>query len=328
MTQRSFTEFRAPGKLVLLGEYAVAFGYPGVVMAVDRHVTLSRAEASPETAGDDLVSFARREAAAQLGVSLDASIWRADSSSFSQAGIKLGLGSSAAVTAASVASVFSASGLDISNEIIRRKIWQVAHEAHNRFQGSSGSGIDVAAAVFGGIVCMEPSVANEAPAFFNLSLPPDLIILAAWTGGSASTPELLRAVQTFKKNSGEAFDRIVAAMAAEVEGVTKDKADAARWRLAARRYGEWMRDLGRAAGVDIVTPVMTRISEIAESCGGSAKPSGAGGGDMMLAFFPAGAGVQAFKRELPKAGGTIIGLDSDPIGVHSVPARGPGGQLP
>jgi phosphomevalonate kinase len=43
--------------------------------------------------------------------------------------------------------------------------------------------------------------------------------------------------------------------------------------------------LGRAAGVSIVTEELQKIAHLADNHGGAAKPSGAGGGDVAIAFF-------------------------------------------
>ena len=45
-----------------------------------------------------------------------------------------------------------------------------------------------------------------------------------------------------------------------------------------------MAALGRAAGVEIATEEIAAIMSIAAELGGAAKPSGAGGGDVAIAF--------------------------------------------
>ena len=47
-----------------------------------------------------------------------------------------------------------------------------------------------------------------------------------------------------------------------------------------------LQELGRKAGIDIVTDKHQYLAEIAKEHGGAAKPSGAGGGDMALCFIP------------------------------------------
>src|SRR5262249_41326343 len=61
-------------------------------------------------------------------------------------------------------------------------------------------------------------------------------------------------------------------------------ADAGRLIVHARAYGKLMGTLGERAGAAIVTNELDALSRIAEDHGAAAKPSGAGGGDLAVAF--------------------------------------------
>jgi phosphomevalonate kinase len=65
-----------------------------------------------------------------------------------------------------------------------------------------------------------------------------------------------------------------------------------------------------------VTPAHARVIEIARRHGGAAKPSGAGGGDLAVAFFPRGGGRAEAAREARDAGLVPIDLPMDPRGVR------------
>jgi phosphomevalonate kinase len=54
---------------------------------------------------------------------------------------------------------------------------------------------------------------------------------------------------------------------------------------AAGAYGSTMGRLGKAAEVSIMTSELQTIADLAARHGGAAKPSGAGGGDVAIAFF-------------------------------------------
>ena len=93
----------APGKVFLMGEYAVLDGAPAVVAAVGRFAVgqfipgnESESPFVEEAVRATLAGLGERAAALPAGSVL------VDSSGFSAGGHKLGLGSSAAVTAASV----------------------------------------------------------------------------------------------------------------------------------------------------------------------------------------------------------------------------------
>ena len=66
--------------------------------------------------------------------------------------------------------------------------------------------------------------------------------------------------------------------------------------VAAGRYGQQLDELGKAAGVKIVTETFVRAAALARELGGSAKPSGAGGGDIGVGFFATPEAAALFAR--------------------------------
>ncbi len=68
---------------------------------------------------------------------------------FTSDGRKLGFGSSAAATVASVAGLLAAAGYDPTTD--RRAVQRLATAAHRSLQGKKGSGYDIATSVFGGM---------------------------------------------------------------------------------------------------------------------------------------------------------------------------------
>ena len=53
---------------------------------------------------------------------------------------------------------------------------------------------------------------------------------------------------------------------------------------ASREYGRHMQSLGVSAGVPVFTAQMETLSQLSETYGAAAKPSGAGGGDVALVW--------------------------------------------
>ncbi len=150
---------RSPGKAIILGEYALLQGGPGLVVAVDRYVECRITRACRfelEAMGQHYeakTTKALKSCDPRLAVvaavfdallaepelpSLKVSI---DSSSFSQGEAKLGLGSSAAVA------VSLAHALRILREraVTPAALFADALRAHRSAQGGVGSGIDIAA---------------------------------------------------------------------------------------------------------------------------------------------------------------------------------------
>jgi phosphomevalonate kinase len=162
----------APGKLVVLGEYAVLDGAPALVMAVSRRCRATIAPASgsacrlrTRAAGEATLDFARGIKSGSALVDVLTSRWptpaRAfeadlDSTEFHAAGVKLGLGSSAAALVA-FAGAYSAY-LRADGQPEPDLTPAALIDAHRAFQGGAGSGLDVAAALTGGVIeyCLDP----------------------------------------------------------------------------------------------------------------------------------------------------------------------------
>ena len=179
----------APGKLVLLGEYAVLFGHPAVVAAVDRRARVVLETADGDTCAVTAPGISDRptgfdwdrgigfrwsdphdEAAARLvlverllGALVDAGLadpdglpavaMTLDTREFFAEGSgrqgKLGLGSSAALTVA-ITEAFRLWGGGARDE--GQADLATLLELHRDFQGGRGSGVDLAASTTGGVL--------------------------------------------------------------------------------------------------------------------------------------------------------------------------------
>jgi mevalonate kinase len=150
-TLRGSPVVAAPGKLFLVGEYAVLDGAPAVVAAVSRHaVAQFIAGGAPDS---DVVAeavFAARSGLGERAAALPPGSVMVDTSAFAAGETKLGLGSSAATAVASVAAVLELAGLPVATH--RDLCFSMADQAHRAAQGGLGSGADVAAAVHGGLI--------------------------------------------------------------------------------------------------------------------------------------------------------------------------------
>ena len=302
----------APGKVMLIGEYAVLEGASAVVMAVDRHVVLYPSK-SPATG---LVAFARERAAMALGLDASAEGFEADSRAFYDGSAKLGLGSSAAVCVASVASLFFQAGRDIYEDATRRDIFRLAFEAHNAFQGERGSGADVAASCLGGTLVVEM---GNPKGQWNPPVPIRLVFL--WSGHVASTPALVQAVRESHKVARDQYAMLVARMAEAADGFVA-ASNLTQLLACIAEYGALMAELGKHAGVPIVTEEMAQVIALARRSGGAAKPSGAGGGDIMVAAFEPDADVLPFLAQAGKMGMVPLCLAQDRQGVRITTGRG------
>ena len=127
----------------------------------------------------------------------------------SGAGGKLGLGSSAAAAAVAVGATLLAGGHDPEAE--PAVSFAMADRAHRDAQGGRGSGADVAAAVYGGIIAYRRS--EHAPAGIReLSPLPGLEIVVFHAGAPHATVDAIRAVEALAARDRPRYERHIAAI--------------------------------------------------------------------------------------------------------------------
>ncbi|MEO7385379.1 MAG: hypothetical protein ABIX37_00435 [Gammaproteobacteria bacterium] len=238
-------EAQAPGKLVIVGEYAVLEGAPGLAVAVD-----VRAEArirSVSGSGNQLIipdtgeSFRFRwvpgsaprwegvspgafglplEACVEIlaargllprGAELAPCQIELATAAFHQTSrdgyrVKLGLGSSAAILVALTGALLRFAGGPVPP---REALIAICCEAHRRLQGGAGSGIDVATSITGGAVAIsfshKASPDAGVPQAQPVAWPRRLGMVAVWTGQSASTPAMLGRLRLFRERDANRF---------------------------------------------------------------------------------------------------------------------------
>jgi phosphomevalonate kinase len=210
---------------------------------------------------------------------------------------KLGLGRSAATIAAAVVARRALAGLAIEPATVLDD----ALAANAIFQEGQGSGADVAAAVYGGIVVAEPTPAALAVA--RHALPDGLQVIAGWTGESAPTTPLVAAFATM--SSPPVLADLASSARAAVDAVATG--DRAALCDAVERSGELLARFADETGLPIMTPALRRLVETARRAGAAAKPSGAGGGDCGIALASSPRVAAAVKAAWRDAG--ILPLD-------------------
>ena len=297
------TTASAPGKLVLAGEYAVAFGAAALVTAVDRRAVArfdaaARAQAGALPLLDALVELLPAAAAVVV-----------DSTAFHTGGRKLGLGSSAAVVTAA-----AALALDDAEPSALFAIARAAHALAQGRRGAPGSGIDLAAAAWGGTLRYQAGVATP------IALPPGRW-LAYDLGAPADTATLLAHVTAARAAAPGTIDprlQAIADAATALALATTTAATIAALAAAAAALAA----LADATGLDLATPRGRAVQALAASVGGAAKTCGAGGGDVGVAVVPDDADVAGFRTALAALGVTPLELRLGQPGtsvVHRAP---------
>jgi len=219
-------------------------------------------------------------------------------------GVKYGLGSSAAVTVSVVEAILT---MFMPDEVTSELVFRLGALSHARTQGN-GSGADVAASSFGGVLQYASFQAywlNEQYkktdrlldlveakwpylSLRPLNVPKDIYICIGWTGKPASTPKLVDQVLQLKQTQSEKFNAFLQASEQAVDkfinGMEQENIDLILEGIKENRQA--LRTVGEDANVMIETPQLTNLCDLAEAHGGAGKPSGAGGGDSGIAFMP------------------------------------------
>jgi phosphomevalonate kinase len=305
----------APGKVLWAGEYAVLEGAPAVVTAVDRRV-IARVKESHQPPSPFLRAVAdelRREHGETLARRL--SRIDVDSSRLQQDGKKLGLGSSAAVTVAATAAALA------PIRPTRAMVHRLAHRAHalaQEHKGARGSGADVAASVHGGALVVQRTLDDLSPLNVRpLPVPAALHFALVWTGVPADTATLVAQVaKTPAPGPLQALGEVAVALAAAFEA-----GDAAAIVTLVADGAAALAALGAATAAPLVPPIWQTVHDVARAHRGAAKPTGAGGGDLLLAVFPDAGAVTGFRLEIAARGMMPVTCAVSPSGVDLQPPR-------
>ena len=279
----------APGKLMLMGDHAVVYGYPCIVTAISERLYVSESETNVLPKDTRFVDAA----IAAWGENKEIAV--STRSSFSGA---YGFGSSSAVTVATLKM--------LRPEATNKEIFETAYHIVLNIQGKA-SGFDVAAAVFGGTMyyvaggkVIEPLQTKALP------------LIVGYTGVKADTVTLIQQVAQKREDSPQKVDRIFSAIGKLVDD-TKVKLLEGDW----ERVGtfmdfnqEYLRDLG------VSSQKIETLIHAAKSAGAyGAKLSGAGGGDCVIAIAPPDK-MEAVAHSLQDAGGEVVNVTFGAPGVR------------
>ncbi|MFI6956483.1 phosphomevalonate kinase [Nocardia sp. NPDC050408] len=325
----------APGKLFVAGEYAVTEpGHAAVLTTVGRGATVTVISAPPgrvhlrsdieggsslvcRRSGDRLVpqepdtpaaeTFSYVLSAIAVVERLAAERGRAPrpftlsiATTLTRGSRSLGLGSSAAVTVATVSAVGACYQLGL-HRMDRYRLAMLATlplAPHN-------SGGDVAAAVWGGWIVYCSPDRDRIPALTDyggvttalrepwprlsiraLPIPRTVRLCIGWTGEKSSSSGHLTALHRGKLRYGMHYHRFLAdsdACVHRLVAALDGKPAAAQREI---RYAcRLLRDLDSVGHLGIFTPRLDALCAAAEALGAASKPSGAGGGDCGIALI-------------------------------------------
>lgn len=188
----------APGSIMLMGEHAVLFGHKALACAVDKRITVTLEPRKDQkcrihsvladySAGLDQLKPEPRLSFVLAAInSLKTCLPNGfDLQIHTEFSHQVGLGSSAAVTAAVVAALLYHTGSQPSREQVFDQTLSVVHQV----QGGRGSGTDIAASIWGGIISYQVQPRSIIP------LPGRPPLALFYAGYKTPTPEVLRRVE-------------------------------------------------------------------------------------------------------------------------------------
>jgi phosphomevalonate kinase len=324
----------APGKLFLSGEWAILeLGNPGIVAAINKRVfvEIEKSKKFSFTFNDvklkdleadfngnrlafsklteeekEYVKFVKSATETTLrylesSQPLKIKTW---SKGTRKDEIKIGFGSSAAISVAVVAGILKLNGYDIRKKRNKEIIYKISTISHFFAQKKLGSAFDVAASTYGGIVlyyrfdpdwlikkietCGIKEAVNEKWPYLkieSLKIPKGFNIIVGWAKEEAKTSELIKRMNEWKKENIELYEKIMNNIKNIVEEIVIawKKGEKNKIIELLRRNEEYLRELTEKSGIEIETKKLRILSEIANSYNAAGKLSGAGGGDCGIA---------------------------------------------
>lgn len=352
---------QAPGKLYIAGEYAVLEqNCPAILVAVNQFIRVSITKSKSSTGSihskqysQDSIHWVRRGAKMVIDnrdnpfeyilsainlterfcleqhIKLRVYDLHVNSDLDSADGKKYGLGSSAAVTVATVKAILRFYNVPFSNELV----YKLSAISHYSVQGNGSAG-DIAASVYGGWIAYQTfdkkwlkreltqkslsEVVDEAWPGLKIQLltPPEgMNLLIGWSQKPASTSRLVDETNANKaalnveyKHFFQQSRKCVLRM---IDGFEQGNIDLIKMQI--RENRKLLQHFAQINQIAIEIPRLSKLINIAESFGGAAKTSGAGNGDCGIVITDEQTNVNELDQQWRK--NNVLPLD---LHVHQV----------
>lgn len=341
---------KAPGKLYIAGEYAVLEeDCPAVLVAVNQFVRVSITENHTGTGlihskqySQDSIHWVRQgskmvidnrdnpfeyilsaisyteQYCIEQNIKMNVYDLHVNSDLDSADGKKYGLGSSAAVTVATVKAILRFYGVDFDNELV----YKLSAISHYSVQGNGSAG-DIAASVYGGWLAYQTfnkkwlndelaskslsEVVSEAWPGLKIQLltPPEgMKLLIGWSQKPASTSRLVDETNANKKFLNNEYQNFLKAsrecVLAMITGFENNDINAIQKQIRVNR--KLLQHFAQINQIAIEIPRLSKLINIAEKFGGAAKTSGAGNGDCGIVIMNERTNEEALENEWRKNG--------------------------
>jgi mevalonate kinase len=250
----------APGKVFLFGEHAVLYGKPGIALAIKPRVYVTvRKTSHPHHAKSPYIDQCFREFGVRGSVYVN-----------SQLPSSSGLGSSAAVTVATLAAINDEFELGRSRDQIAEMAWKI----EKKVQKGRASATDTTVSTFGGMFLIKEGTRKRlAPQNYHMVI--------GNSQASHSTSRMIEKVSELKLKYPQICDPVIDSIEAIVLDAMKHLDEPA--------YLGKLMDMNHSLleVLGIGHPVLSRLVLASRITGAfGAKITGAGGGGCMVALAP------------------------------------------
>ena len=303
---------RAPGKLVLSGDYIALLDAPALVLAVNclASATLTTKLTGGWSVRSNITPPFQLESLTALSDTVDQRLLKTliealpdtsklpkhaeltlDTSTFYEGHEKLGVGSSAAILVALAEVLSQVTKNPLSTESLIG--------LHNSLHGRNGSGLDIVAARLGGLSRFQNGTG------VRVTFPTGLHMRFVFTGTSTSTEPMLAR-----------FRALIAARPTEeitnwqnlANAVAESLHDVGLFLSNLAKLNEFVLAFDRTTQLGIYGKAHRTALEIADDVGVLYKPCGAGGGDTGVALSDDRKALDAFERNVKREGLTLLNL--------------------
>ena len=285
----------APGKTILFGEHAVVYGKPAIAAAVDKraYVSIEKREDNRTHVTIDQLGITGYLNIEKGTIKLDNGqknegilkyVLIALMKTGSKDGLEItinmeipvgaGLGSSGAVTVATVKAASSFKDI----ELTRDEIAKLAHQVELLVQGSA-SPIDTILSTYGGIVYLS----RDAEEIIKLDIDSEIPLVIGYTSERGNTGKLVESVRLKMEIAPQVMIPLFNSMEALTNGAREALTSGDH-----KMIGEFMNiNHGLLDAIGVNTEELSKMVYIARKSGAfGSKLTGAGGGGSMIAYCP------------------------------------------
>ncbi len=274
----------------------------------------------------------------QRGVKLHGvSVKTKSDAAFSIDAAKSGLGSSAAVTVATVGAVLSLHGIDLINKKEIEALHKIAQYSHCTSQGKAGSGFDVASSTYGSIrysryspELIKMSLSQAIGSKWDYSITPINLpsffyaVVANIPNNSTSTTQMIAKVKEFKEKNKAEYTKMISELNEYNQKAIKclEILQAQRSEEKLAEFEKWfdsargiLKTLGEKSGIEIESNEMTQLIEESKKHGAfTASLPGAGGGDSIAGLCLSQTDAFKLKSFWSKSGLELLDISIDNTG--------------